>query len=382
MRATAAIASRTGYTTRSSTTRSIDSSSAHARVAVERLSRDELGSLEALDGFVARPGRPDAARIAASPRAASSRATRRSASRSCRCSSRSAPSARVLVKDRDDGLVAAFFANARRRAPRTRAPRAARPGAAAMRWQRRCTWRRPTSSSPSAATKRCARSARSCEPRARASSPFGHRAERRLRRARSAAERSVRARMRAGAARDLVLYEGEGCLSLHALFVERGGADRRPRTSRACSLARSRRAAVEFPPGRRDAIRAALAYRTARSRFAQHAAAAASSPTRRIHRSSLDPPADEPPPLSAARARRCYAVDAPGEALAYLAPTRAPARSLCGSPAKRADVLDVALRSGAPRIARFGDLQPPPLAGNHGGHGRIADFVRRSIDDG
>jgi hypothetical protein len=42
----------------------------------------------------------------------------------------------------------------------------------------------------------------------------------------------------------------------------------------------------------------------------------------------------------------------------------------------RSDVIDLAVVAGAVRLARFGELQNPPLAGEHGGRPRIAEFVR------
>ncbi|HEV3090754.1 MAG TPA: hypothetical protein VGX91_04835, partial [Candidatus Cybelea sp.] len=41
----------------------------------------------------------------------------------------------------------------------------------------------------------------------------------------------------------------------------------------------------------------------------------------------------------------------------------------------------LAAAAGASRIARFGRLQAPPLAGFHGGRPRIAEFVRWTVDE-
>jgi hypothetical protein len=49
------------------------------------------------------------------------------------------------------------------------------------------------------------------------------------------------------------------------------------------------------------------------------------------------------------------------------------ALALAGS---RDDLAKMAIAMGANRIARFGELQRPPLGGNHGGRPRIAEFVR------
>ncbi|HEY9084356.1 MAG TPA: acyl-CoA reductase, partial [Candidatus Tyrphobacter sp.] len=59
-----------------------------------------------------------------------------------------------------------------------------------------------------------------------------------------------------GAARDLVLYDGEGCLSLHVLFVERGGSIEPERFAEilAAAVVDAERA---FPIGTRDPAAAA-----------------------------------------------------------------------------------------------------------------------------
>jgi hypothetical protein len=36
----------------------------------------------------------------------------------------------------------------------------------------------------------------------------------------------------------------------------------------------------------------------------------------------------------------------------------------------------MALDAGAVRLTRFGELQHPPLGGDHGGRPRIAEFIR------
>src|SRR5579862_7130333 len=66
--------------------------------------------------------------------------------------------------------------------------------------------------------------------------------------AREALENESSARLVAErAARDLVLYETEGCLSLHALFVERGGSIHTQAFAQLLAHA-VERSAVEFPP--------------------------------------------------------------------------------------------------------------------------------------
>ena len=187
--------------------------------AIQTTIARELGSVDALDRFVERGGLP--------------RARALPLGRICIVSSRTTigvallpaifalcAKCDVLVKDRDDGLVAAFFATLREeldefadaaRAKTWDGPRDARIS------------ERSTASSPSAATQRSRRSATPCRRRR-----VSFRTVLRPAAATSGATRWRRkrgaARIARGAARDLVLYETEGCLSLHALFVERGGA--------------------------------------------------------------------------------------------------------------------------------------------------------------
>ena len=198
---------------------------------------------------------------------------------------------------------------------------------------------------------------------------------------RATLEDETRARAAAaGAARDLVLYESEGCLSLHALFVEEGG---RIGVQTFCELlAREvERAEIEFPPGARDAhatARLASARNLAAFRSATGAGAVFSN-ERATYLAVLDPPHSEPPAFLP-RALAVRSVHSPADALAYLRRHELPIEAVA------ADVVDdamlaFAIEAGANRIAPFGALQRPPLAGNHGGRARIADFVRwLSID--
>ena len=130
-----------------------------------------------------------------------------------------------------------------------------------------------------------------------------------------------------GAARDMLLYNGEGCLSLRVLFVE-GGADVSP--ARFCERLRDaiERVAREFPA-------VVSAEPTARRATARDMASFRSDPGGQIFtdaRSSyllvLDPPLDQPP-LLLPRALSVYSVADPREAVAYLERHRIPARSAC-----------------------------------------------------
>ncbi len=155
-----------------------------------------------------------------------------------------------------------------------------------------------------------------------------------------------------GAARDIVLYETEGCLSLHVLFVEDGGAVSAAAFSDLLQ-AEIARANIEFPRGEQTAHARALgAFRVA------------------VRQNALA----EPPPFLP-RLAHTIPVSRPGDAMEYL---RRHDLALEGFAAadNRSDVIDLALVAGAVRLARFGELQNPPLAGEHGGRPRIAEFVR------
>ncbi len=178
-----------------------------------------------------------------------------------------------------------------------------------------------------------------------------------------------------GAARDLVLYESEGCLSLHALFVEEGGA---VTPQRFCGLLAEavERAAIEFPPGARDAranariasARNLAAFRSAIGRGAVFSDEGAS------YLAVLDPPHSEPPAFLP-RALAVHTVTSPDDAVAYVRRHELPLEAIAVA-GVRDDIVDAALALGANRVTTFGELQRPPASGNHGGRARIADFVR------
>ena len=143
-----------------------------------------------------------------------------------------------------------------RRSPRSTPPsrprRARARGAAARIRTRASCWARRTSSSRSAATTRCAPIRERCNVDARFV-PFGHRAGIGLLAHDAAA--ALDARLADRIVRDALLYDGEGCLSLHALFVE---ADGETLARVAATLAAAlERVAIEFPGGERAPQRTA-----------------------------------------------------------------------------------------------------------------------------
>ena len=181
-------------------------------------------------------------------------------------------------------------------------------------------------------------------------------------------------RIASGAARDLVLYESEGCLNLHVLFCERNGSMEPPAFARmlAHEIARAN---VEFPPGRRfEERRAAVAhFRDLASFRAAQDLGACWSDAQASYVVALQDARFAPPFLP-----RCLAVipvDEPAQALAYLRERALPLEGLAISN-ERDDVMTMAGASGAARVCAFGELQLEPLDAPHGGYPRIAGFVR------
>jgi hypothetical protein len=180
----------------------------------------------------------------------------------------------------------------------------------------------------------------------------------------------------AGIARDALLYDGDGCLSLHLLFVERApdGAHERfiDDLADACAAC-----AIEFPPGPRKPARAARA-----NAYTGAAAFRAANGAGRVLRDPggawsivVDPPGDELPPFGAGVIPVAF-VDGLDDAAAYVRRHALPLQALGVADPDAVDARAFAAALGAVRIARFGTLQDPPPAGRHGGRGRIADFVR------
>ena len=277
----------------------------------------------------------------------------------------------VLVKDREDGLVRAFFAAlAQELDPMAEAARA-------QAWQGESDEVDLRAFDAVAAFGSDAGLARIRE-RVATHAPFiafGSKASVGYI-GRDALDDATQARILAGdAARDLVLYESEGCLSLHALFVERGGAVA-PAQFAEYFAAAVESAAVEFPPGERDA-RANARIASARNLAAFRAAGgngSVFSDERASFLAVLDPPASEPPAFLP-RALAIRTVDGPSEAAEYLERHAIPLEAMAIAGA-REEIVNMACAMGAHRITAFGRLQRPPLANTHGGRPRIAEFVR------
>jgi len=335
----------------------------------------ELGSLDVLDGWVARNGRGSARALpAGTVCVVSSRTTIGVAipaavyALCAKCD--------VVVKDREDHLVAAFFASL------VQEHDAFATAARAETWSGSHDARDLSGFATVVAYGRndtLAEIRAACAPEARFVG-FGARASIGYVTRESLADERSAAAIAEGAARDLVLYESEGCLSLHALFVERGGAIAPDRFAALLAGALDR-AHVEFPPGERGAgasarlgsARALAAFRAASGTGSVYGDEAAR------HLLVLDPPASDPP-LLLPRALNLHIVDGPEDASAYLHRHGIAIEAVAAS-GKREDVVKMAVDARAARIAPFGALQSPQMEGNHGGRLRIADYIRWMTED-
>jgi hypothetical protein len=373
VRATAAIEQRLGYTMpvvdyaldRLFTSLTVDA----LRAAID----GELGSLAALDGPVVQAGRPAAwARGVDRVTIVSSDTTIGVAI--VPLAYALCAKSRVIVKDRSDALVAAFAETLGEALPALRDAIEVRDWSGGDRAIEDDAFGRAdvvvAFGGPDAL--RAIRAA--CAPDA-TFVPFGHRASAGyVDRAALAGDVGALA---AAIARDALLYDGDGCLSLHLLFCERTDDVRRQRFVRALADALDA-ASIEFPAGTRDAARAARA-----SAYAASAAFRAANGTGGAIRSPdgawtivVDAAPDDLPPFGAGVVP-IVLVDGVRDAAAYVATHAVPLQALGVPPAfDDADALALAVAVGAVRVCPLGTMQAPPAAGHHGGRARIADFVR------
>jgi hypothetical protein len=338
------------------------------RDALEAAIASELGSVAALDGFAQRAGAPaawargvDRVAIVSSDTTIGVAVVPAIFALCAKCD--------VVVKDRSDALVAAFFASLAEEHPAFASAARAYPwtggdhdaetallanAGAVVAFGRDDTLR--------AIRARCGTDTRFIG--------FGHRASiGRLTRAEAAAlDDALADRI----ARDALLYDGDGCLSLHALFVE-GDAAELGRVA-AIVAAACERVAVEFPGGARSAERTA-----ATAAYRNLAAFRAAGGHGTVFRGGdavvvADPPRGEAPPFLP-RVVPVIGVDGDDDIAAYAAAQRLPVQAI-GVVAPDAAAGTLAERIGAVRVAPFGAMQAPPPGGHHGGAPRIADFVR------
>ena len=346
----------------------------------ERALRDaiagELGSLEALDGFVARTGRPDVRYAGVGLAAIVSSDTTIGVALPALAFALCA-GCRTIVKDRTDLLLAAFAETlAEERAELgERIEIAVWDGADGV--ASRARLGDADTVVAYGRTETLAQIRALLRPDARFV-PFGHRTSAGYVARESLADEGAARAAARGAARDALLYDGEGCLSIHALFVERGAAIE-PRAFARIVTAAFDEAAIEFPAGYAELDPATAAYRRAAAFRAAQGAGELFAGVVAPHLIVLDPPPSDPPPLFR-RTLAIYSVDGAEDALAFVrrhgVPLEAVAFDRASFAVPRADLEAFALASGASRVATLGDAQRPPLGGEHGGAGRILPFVR------
>jgi hypothetical protein len=334
---------------------------------------DELGSLAALDGPVDRPGRPaswargvDRVAIVSSDSTIGVALVPAVYALAAKCD--------VLVKDRNDALVRAFFLSLAEERPEFAAAAVARD------------WRGGADPDEAGVLGRAdAVVAFGSDPALRAIRAqlradarfvaFGHRASVGFVQLAEIPARRREALLDA-IATDALLYDGEGCLSLHALFV---AGDASATAALATDLAAAfERVSIEFPPGTADDPQRAAALAAYRNLGAFRAAGgrgAIYAPVRATAAIAFDPPRDAPPPLLP-RVLPVFPVAGPEDAVAYLRAQHVPVMAVGVSDPAAPAALRFAEAIGAVRIARLGEMQAPPVGGHHGGAPRIADFVR------
>ena len=340
--------------------------------ALEAAIVDELGALAALDGPVERAGRPagyargvDRVAIISSDTTIGVALVPAVYALCAKCD--------VVVKDRSDALVSAFFDSLadERVEFRTAAVAQAWTGGDDAREAELFGGADVVVAFGADSALRAIRSQLRADARF---VPFGHRASIGYVNATRVSAHS-RESLLDGIAADALLYDGDGCLSLHALFV---AGDHATVAAFVADLAAAfERVSVEFPAGTGDPQRAAsvAAYRNLGAFRAAGGRGAIYAPARQSATIAFDPPHDAPPPFLP-RVLPVFPVAGPADAIAYLRSHRLPVAALGVSDTLAPDALAFAEAIGAVRIARLGEMQAPPVGGHHGGAPRIADFVR------
>jgi len=337
---------------------------------------DELGSLDALDDFIAPQGRPkryaaplERIVIVSSETTIGVAITPLVFALCAKCG--------IVVKDRLDGLVGAFLTTLAQEDP------AFGQAAIAVSWEGGDTAIEDPLFSNADCVVAFGRDATLAAIRARLPAgarfvAFPHRASLGYL-AREALCDEPTARLWARrAATDFLLYDGESCMSLHGLMIERGGAIAPDGFARIFGEA-VEAAAREFPAGTIPPARAAAA--GSHRDLARFRAASGHGFVIRAERATLvfDPPRELPPSFLP-RTIGMIPVDDPSELVAYVRAHALPLEAVAAIPPLRPEIRRAIVASGAVRIAAFGELQRPPLSRGHGGRPRIVDFVRW-IDD-
>jgi len=199
----------------------------------------------------------------------------------------------------------------------------------------------------------------------------------------SSLTRTGLAALAARAAYDIALYDQQGCLSPHAIYVERGGQVGPAAFASALggALEQLRDGLPRRTPGPREAARVQL-YR-AQAHFEEALddrgtrvlASAEGTDWTLVYE---DGARFEPTP--AYRTVRVHAISKPEEVVEALRPA-VPWIEAIGLDAKGSDRRKLAAAfaaTGVPRVTSLGSLQRPELTGTHGGVHRLLPFVRWS----
>jgi acyl-CoA reductase LuxC len=371
VRATAEIRVRTGY---SEPVVDIALDRLFLAMTVERIEATiggELGSVAALDGFVRRAGRPDGFAAAIGRVAIVSSDTTIGVALPpavfalcAKCD--------VAVRDRSDAVCGAFRETLCEERPQFADALAVYPPEP----RDDATWLAELARADAVVAFGGDEALRAIREAAGAQArfvPFGHRTSIGYVAREALGDEASASSLGDRAATDALLYDGDGCLSMHALFIESGGAIAPSRFAGLLAAA-VERSAVEFPATRAAPPPAVAGYRDAAAFRAALGSgvvyASASSPEVVV----FDPPRDDPPPLLP-RTLAVYPVEGPDEMLAFVRAHALPLEAIAVA-GERRDVAEAVLASGAARIARFGTLQAPTLLEEHGGVGRITPFVR------
>ncbi len=335
------------------------------RTALRSAIEDELGSLAALDTFIEREGRP---RMHARPRGRvtiiSSRTTIGVALPAAMFALATKNS--VTVKDREDGLVRAFFETLAQEHPAF--------AQAAVAYQ----WSGEEPGKLAGADVVVAFGNDDTLQRIRAGLPartefvgFGSRISCGFL---DLAVTKPSSLILGQAARDIVLYDSEGCMSLHVLFVAVNEADAATQLPLlAENLAQKVATAThEFPPGAQDQV-AKLAAAAARARL-EFQIAIGTTMAKQIDIATVIVERDAPPPLRPFTTLIVPVRDET-EVAPYLQRHDLRIETLAVA---YVDSNSAALAKmiGAHRVTTFGSMQDPDLAGDHGGRPRTLDFVQ------
>jgi len=374
LRAREAVAARTGYAAAAIDYAFDRLFGSLTRGAIEAVIAGELGSVDALDGFVTEAGRPPSRALPIG--------------RVCVISSRTTvgvaivpalfalcAKCSVLVKDREDLLASAFFATVVEHLDPLRAAIETRAWDGADNAHALRDFAAIVAFGSDSALREIGdgllHETRFIAYGSKASAGYV---------TRDTLREESKARIAArGAALDLVLYESEGCLSLHALFVEREDAVTPQRFAELLNEAIAE-LTPRFPPAARDVgIAAKLAGERELALFRRSAGATAIADPQAASLVAVDPSPDEPP-LFLPRVVAVRSVNEPQDALAYLQRHAVELEAVAVSE-HRDDLVEFAQAAGASRITTLGALQSPPLGIFHGGRPRIAEFVRWMSDE-